>query len=69
MNTPKKARRRSTRAPHQERRIRVIGVQRERPDLRKLSRAVIAMAQADAERAAQSEHESNRRPRGGAAHD
>ncbi|MET3810222.1 hypothetical protein ABIB14_001323 [Arthrobacter sp. UYEF3] len=43
--------------PRRDGRIIVRGVERDRPDLRKLSRAVIAMAQADAEREAQIQHE------------
>ncbi|WP_138443000.1 hypothetical protein [Sinomonas susongensis] len=43
-----------------ERRIIVEGVQRERPDLRKLSRAAIALAQAEAEREAQAQHRASR---------
>lgn len=49
-------RRRST-TPRQNGKIVVRGVQRDRPDLRKLSRAVIAMTQAQAEREAQAQHE------------
>lgn len=54
-----------------ERRVTVRGVQRHRPDIRKLSRAVIALAQAEAERDAQLDHEHSRRPRatGGADHE
>lgn len=53
--------------PREPRRIIVEGVQREHPDLRKLSRAVIALAQAEAEREAQAQHEGGRlkRPREG----
>lgn len=43
--------------PRRDGRIVVRGVERDRPDLRKLSRAVIAMAQAEAEREAQIQHE------------
>ncbi|GAB3172274.1 hypothetical protein GCM10027059_41760 [Myceligenerans halotolerans] len=39
-----------------ERQLRVRGVRRDPPDLRKLSRALIDLAQADAEREAQAEH-------------
>jgi hypothetical protein len=39
-----------------ERRISVRTVRRDPPDLRKLSRALIALAQADAEAQAQAEH-------------
>ncbi|BCT76442.1 hypothetical protein SCMU_22840 [Sinomonas cyclohexanicum] len=51
--------------PREPRRIVVEGAQRERPDLRKLSRAVIALAQAEAEREAQAQHQDERprRPR------
>jgi hypothetical protein len=45
--------------PGRESRIVIRGVQRERPDLRKLSRAVIAMAQAEAEREAQAQHQQD----------
>ncbi|MHA7268379.1 hypothetical protein [Arthrobacter sp. HLT1-20] len=64
MPTHKKPRRSRAANPRQERHITVYGVQRDKPDLRKLSRAVIAMAQAEAEREAQAQHETNRRPRG-----
>ncbi|QHK19848.1 hypothetical protein GU243_08975 [Pseudarthrobacter psychrotolerans] len=64
MPTPKQPRRSRAARPRQERHILVYGVQRDRPDLRKLSRAVIAMAQAEAEREAQAQHQTNRRPRG-----
>lgn len=60
--TPRRSR--ASRSPRPERHIVVCGVQRDKPDLRKLSRAVIAMAQAEAEREAQAQHETNRRPRG-----
>lgn len=40
-----------------ERRISVRGVRREQPDLQKLSKALIALALAEQERAAQVEHE------------
>lgn len=43
--------------PRRDGRIVIRGVERDRPDLRKLSRAVIAMAQAEAEREAQIQHE------------
>lgn len=57
--------------PRRSRRIVVEGVQREQPDLRKLSRAVIALAQAEAEREAQAQHETGRpkRPREGTDHE
>jgi hypothetical protein len=60
----KPSRRRATRS-HRDGKIVVRGVQRDRPDLRKLSRAVIAMTQAEAEREAQIQHElesAERRP-------
>ena len=44
---------------HGERRIRVQGIRRETPDLRRLARALIDLAQAEAEAAAQAEHETN----------
>lgn len=67
MPTQKKPRRSRAANPRPGRRVVVYGVQREKPDLRKLSRAVIAMAQAEAEaeRDAQAQHETNLRPRGG----
>ncbi|MFL6137363.1 MAG: hypothetical protein ACJ74O_06120 [Frankiaceae bacterium] len=40
-----------------ERRIVVRGVRRDPPDLRKLSRALIALAQVQAEKDAQNEHQ------------
>lgn len=57
--------------PRRLRRIVVEGVQREQPDLRKLSRAVIALAQAEAEREAQAQHETGhpKRPREGTDHE
>ncbi len=50
------------RAPH-ERRIRVRAERRDPPDLRKLSRALIALAlqQAQAEADAQNQHETSRK--------
>jgi hypothetical protein len=54
---PRKKTTRSRAAAHVERRITIQSVQRDRPDLRKLSRAVIALAQAEAEREAQAQHE------------
>lgn len=44
-----------------ERRISVRTVRRDPPDLRKLSRALIALAQADAEAQAQAEHPESKR--------
>ena len=46
---------------HGERRIRVEGVRRETPDLRRLARALIDLAQAEA--AAQAEHETGGTPK------
>jgi len=40
-----------------KRKIRVQARRREQPDVPKLARALIALAQAEAERAAQAEHE------------
>lgn len=39
-------------------RIRVRGIRRETPDLRRLARALIELAQAEAEAAAQADHEA-----------
>ena len=58
-----------------ERRIRVRGIRRERPDLSKLARALIDIALAQAEAEAQAEHQTrtkkghrrSSRPRRGAA--
>lgn len=44
---------------HGDRRIRVHGIRREQPDLRRLARALIDLAQAEAEAAAQAEHQAN----------
>lgn len=57
MSMRSKPTRRRTTTPRRDGKIVIRGVQRDRPDLRKLSRAVIAMAQADAEREAQAQHE------------
>ena len=43
---------------HGDRRIRIRGVRRERPDLPKLARALIDIALAQAEAEAQAEHET-----------
>jgi hypothetical protein len=53
----KRPNRRRSSTPRRDGKIVIRGVQRDRPDLRKLSRAVIAMAQAEAEREAQAQHE------------
>ena len=42
---------------HGERRIRVRGIRREDPDLRKLARALIEIVQAEAETEAKRQHE------------
>ena len=42
---------------NQERNIRVRGIQRGQPDLRRLARVLISLAQAEAEAAAQAEHQ------------
>ncbi|QSZ50082.1 hypothetical protein AYX22_17815 [Arthrobacter sp. D5-1] len=58
MSTSNKRPNRSRQArPRRDGRIVIRGVERDRPDLRKLSRAVIAMAQAEAEREAQIQYE------------
>ena len=41
---------------HKERRITVRGVRRDPPDIKKLSKALISLAMAEAERDAQAEH-------------
>jgi len=43
---------------HGERRIRVRGIRREDPDLRKLARALIDLVQAEAEAEAEEQHRS-----------
>lgn len=51
--------------PRQERRLRVRAIRRNQPDLRKLSRALIELAQAQAEADAAAEHptaSSTRKP-------
>ncbi len=50
---------------HGDRRIRVQGIRRETPDLRRLARALIDLAQAEAEAAAQAEHETGSNPKKG----
>lgn len=52
---PKGRRRRPN--PNQHRRLRVRGVRRSEPDLRRLGRVLIELAQAEAEAAAQADHE------------
>lgn len=58
MSMKRKPSRRRKTMSHRDGKIIVRGVQRDRPDLRKLSRAVIAMTQAEAEREAQKQHKS-----------
>jgi len=48
--------------PKNQRRIRVRGIKRDKPDMRKLSRALILLAQSQAEKDAETEH--RRRGRG-----
>lgn len=47
---------------HQDRHIRVRGVQRDVVDIRKLGRAVIALAAAQAEAEAEAEHRKSKAP-------
>lgn len=47
---------------NRERHIRVRGVRRDPVDMRRLARALIALAQAEAEQAAQAEHEAQTKP-------
>jgi len=52
----------------QERRIRIRGVRKDPPDLRKLAAAIIALAQAQAEADAEAQAEANKiGPAGGAS--
>lgn len=65
MSMKRKPSRRRKTTSHRDGKIIIRGVQRDRPDLRKLSRAVIAMTQAEAEREAQIQHSqksAERRP-------
>ncbi|HEY3684246.1 MAG TPA: hypothetical protein VGL93_14515 [Streptosporangiaceae bacterium] len=48
----------------EERRFRVRGERRDPPDLRKLGKALISLAQAEAEKEAQAEHEDQQQPGG-----
>lgn len=54
-----RARRNQAQPVGRERHIVVHGVQRDKPDLRKLSRVVIELAQAEMEREAQLTHEAS----------
>jgi hypothetical protein len=47
---------------HKERHVRIRGSRRSEPNLQKLSRALIALAQAQAEKEAEAQHRPNRRP-------
>ncbi|TMQ91740.1 hypothetical protein ETD83_29500 [Actinomadura soli] len=53
-------RKRHNRPRREERRFRVRGVRRDPPDMRKLGKALISLAQAEAERQAQVEHDARR---------
>ncbi|MGQ4268580.1 hypothetical protein [Nocardiopsis changdeensis] len=53
---PKRKKKSHGRTPRQERRFVVRGVRREKPDMRKLGRALLSLAQAEAEREAQAQH-------------
>lgn len=55
---PKRKNNDHQRRPKPERRFSVRGVRRDPPDLRKLGKALIALAQAEAEAAAQAEHQA-----------
>ena len=52
---------------HGERRIRVKGVRRDPPDLRRLARALIELAQMEAEAQAEAEHKKRKLTRKGSA--
>lgn len=47
---------------HRPRRIRIRVVRRDPPDLKKLSRALIALAQAQAEKEAEEQHHRDKKP-------
>ncbi|WUI02870.1 hypothetical protein OHR68_14035 [Spirillospora sp. NBC_00431] len=51
-------RKRHNQPRREERRFRVRGVRRDPPDMRKLGKALISLAQAEAERQAQAEHQT-----------
>lgn len=55
---PKRKKNNSKRNPKRERHFVVRGVRRDPPDIRKLGRALLSLAQAEAERQAQAEHDS-----------
>jgi hypothetical protein len=48
----------SQRRARQERRFRVRGIRRDPPDVRKLGKALLSLARAEAEQRAQAEHET-----------
>lgn len=52
-----------TNKPRNQRRIRVRGIKRAKPDLRKLSKALILLAAAQAEKEAETEHRRRQRQR------
>lgn len=58
---PRRRARKTNRKPQEERRLRVRGIRRGTPDVRKLSRAFIALALARAEADAQAQAENARR--------
>jgi hypothetical protein len=55
MASSKKRNNRSRRLPREERRITVRGIRRDPPDVHKLSKALIGLAMAEAEREAQAQ--------------
>lgn len=56
--------RRKTQRQREERRFRVRGERRDPPDMRKLGKALLSLAQAEVERQAQEQHELNPTPKG-----
>lgn len=63
------AKRRKRSSHKQERRFRVRGVRRDPPDIRKLSKALIGLALAEAEREAQAEQAARARKSAGTSPD
>lgn len=53
------------RQPKRERHFVVRGVRRDPPDLRKLGRALLSLAQAEAERQTEAEHKTTQAPKPG----
>ena len=53
-----------TNKPKRDRRVRVRGIRRTKPDLRKLSRALILLAQAQAEKDAETDYQRRKAQRG-----